>query len=118
MNDLVRFLRAQLDDDERVARETTDHLADVWGWVELAYDGIDADVAFHDRFDPARVLAEVDAKRRILDLHDAMVAGVEAAAGTVLAGASKVRLGAYLNAVKCLALPYAGRPGYRDEWRP
>jgi hypothetical protein len=71
------------------------------------------------RHDPARVLREVEAKRRILDLHardhecsiysDYRPGEIDSC-GYVLDGdCSTVRL---------LALPYSDRPGYRDEWRP
>jgi hypothetical protein len=59
------------------------------------------------RWDPAGVLAEVDAKRRILDLrsdgYGAEVDGFNEAVAAV---------------TDLLALPYADRPGYRDEWGP
>jgi hypothetical protein len=67
----------------------------VWGDLEDEY-------AEHiARWDPARVLAEVNAKRRILD--------------------EAVRLMSYdgeFQFLELLALPYADRPGYREEWRP
>jgi len=54
---------------------------------------------------PARVLAEVDAQQRIIDMWD-----------------PNVLAGSYFDAlaeVLCLlALPYAGHPDYREEWRP
>lgn len=70
------------------------------------------------RHDPARVLREVAAKRQIIDMHEAMQAGVEASAGTVLAGAAKVRLGAYGNVLRALASAYSDRNGYQPGWAP
>lgn len=78
--------------------------------------------------DPARVLAEVDAKRRLLEAllgegHAVLRPGgstqvyCDADYGTDSAcecGRDE-RVGQYL---RLLALPYADRPGYRDEWRP
>lgn len=80
--ELVDFLRARLDEDEAAARavgydriEAVDYL---WGTRHLLLqrnDGgeskatteLDADLAAHIvRHDPARVLAEVEAKRRLL----------------------------------------------------
>ncbi|OLT24379.1 hypothetical protein BJF79_13635 [Actinomadura sp. CNU-125] len=60
------------------------------------------------RFDPARVLAEVEAKRQIVDIHE----------GLHSCGAAD-----YDNADPCptlqlLAQVYAGHPSYRKEWRP
>jgi hypothetical protein len=117
MKDLVDWLRAQLDEDERVARA-----ADAGRWLPE-----DKGITFEYRADdyhegeaqarlvadsranqehiaewyPARVLAEVEAKRRILDDASAMV--------------WRDALG---NFLRLLALPYADRPGYREEWRP
>lgn len=64
-------------------------------------------------FDPARVLAECESKRRIIAEH----------------GANKYRVDpcdahdARLETIPCatlrlLALPYADRQGFREEWRP
>lgn len=66
------------------------------------------------RWDPARVLAELDAKRQI----------VEACAGpadrhldvAVAVGDQGPLLAERI--LRTLALPYAGHPDYRDEWRP
>jgi hypothetical protein len=104
--ELVEFLRQRLDEDEAAAK----------AWLPIG----NPDAAQREhiaRHDPARVLREVDSKRRIVEQYEAMQAGVEAAAGTILAGAAKVRLGAYKFALKCLALPYADHPDYDEKWR-
>ena len=54
----------------------------------------------------------------ILDHWQATKNGLDAATGTILAGAAKVRLGAYANAVRALGLAYQHSTGYREEWRP
>jgi hypothetical protein len=61
--------------------------------------------------DPARVLAEVEAKRRILD-HIGMVVispGREALPAEYVA-----QMELFL---RTLAQPYAGQDGWREEWR-
>lgn len=126
-DDLVTWLRAQLDNDERVARETT-----VFDWHrvlkdEAAYDSegrvetADGQIVIWDhgcrlsahigRWNPARVLAEVNAKRRILDecayeIRDSRRRDTGDG------------LGLSETVLSLLALPYADRDGYRDEWRP
>jgi hypothetical protein len=110
VTDLVEFLRARLDEDERVARQH--HLTN---WH---FDGIKNHIVNDDgvtvaivrttqehiqRHDPARVLREVEAKRRIIDLADSL--------GYVTNDAEPAILAA-------LALPYADHPDYREEWRP
>ncbi|MDG4749324.1 DUF6221 family protein [Micromonospora sp. WMMD718] len=147
MDDLVTWLREQLDEDERAARkaaavcgchppatrwlfseESTDgrilvvddphpdprrRLARRWN---RTFDGLF--MAEHiARHDPARVLAEVDAKRRILDFLEYDRVDVSQAAGPPITVPGQRP--AIAHPVLCmLALPYAGRPGYRDEWRP
>jgi hypothetical protein len=119
-DDLVMWLRAQLDNDERVARAALDpkHRGE-WVWrkdsrttvrtgdgvpIEPAPAGVERGPHIA-RWHPARVLAEVDAKRRLLDaamLELADDPDDEAAAWTI----------------QVLALPYADQPGWQEEWRP
>ena len=69
------------------------------------------------RHDPARVLADVAAHRAVLDMYHAMSVGADAAKGTILAGAAKVRLGAYGNVLRALAsCIYAGHPDFQPGW--
>ncbi len=62
-------------------------------------------IACHD---PARVLAEIDAKRRIIDALD-VTEDRQIPAEAWLVG-NEIK--------KAIALPYAGHPDYREEWRP
>ena len=64
---------------------------------------------------PRRVLAEVDAKRRILNEYDKAL-GRRKQYPDDLPGAGALLT--MVHVVKLLALPYADRPGYRDEWKP
>jgi hypothetical protein len=136
VDDLVTWLRAQLDEDERVAKMA--EILDPAPWanrvsttpgghvegriagagghtvVHVKDQAPDFDSATHiARWDPARVLAEVDAKRRILELHAPVIDGTQSS-WTWFAGSES----ASEAIVKLLALPYADRPGYRSEWRP
>lgn len=71
---------------------------------------VDADYARHMvNFDPARVLAECDAKRRMLELHQQRDDG----RGCYDCDTIDEPCGVHV----LLALPYV-RPGYREEWRP
>ncbi|MFF7550912.1 DUF6221 family protein [Streptomyces canus] len=151
MDELVRWLGEQLDEDERIARAAISVVGDVpgaanwrfgnaftdeggtywqittrtpdiegFGPVELVGSGMsgggahEPEIARHAvEHDPARVLAEIDAKRQLLTAYahaaDRDVNEVEYAHGYANALGEAVRL---------LALPYASRPGYREEWRP
>ena len=68
------------------------------------------------RHDPARVLAEVDAKRRILD--EELVPALRDYDTERPDLAKDVRYDIAARVLQLLALPYADRPGYREEWRP
>lgn len=127
MGDLVRFLRDRYDEETALAQaadgdqiEATDSL---WGAKYLTLRGdheerhtteLPAALADHIAVqDPARVLAEVGAKRQLLDKYaevaDNDVNEVEYAHGYANALGEAVRL---------LALPYADHPDFRAEWRP
>lgn len=100
MSDLVRWLRAQLDDDERLANE-----AGNFCWHDCDADSHE----HHERWDPARVLREVEAKRRIIDMYD--TAAGEGFVGQLYRNSAEPTL-------RLLALPYADRPDYDEAWRP
>ena len=112
MSDLGDFILNRITDDEAAARDLLRRAQEVeltlrspkwlgglvpgghsWGDVELM---------------AARVLAECESKRRILTL-----CGVD----PHRPGALLVRVQADA-VVRLLALPYAGHPDYREEWRP
>lgn len=114
MDDLVQWLRAQLDEDERIARACPGN--GEWSAEDIAVYGPDLSVevrAHMAEHDPRRVLAEVDAKRRIIDLHKGV--------NDYCAECDLVRSNYPYHpctTLRLLALPYADRPGYREEWRP
>jgi hypothetical protein len=135
MQDLITFLRAQLDEDERVARA-----ASMAPWLRdeanasIRHSGpsaskssesfgmyVIASVGAHDigrpshedaehitRWDPARVLAEIDAKRRMVDECVGSNTDANSPDACVLADAI----------LRLLALAYADRHGYDEAWRP
>lgn len=137
----VAFLRERLDEDEQIARAAADQVSETewtgsdesghaWryqhGGVWGDHDGLcsDAplvvstdlrDVQTHiARHDPARVLAEIDAKRRILAEHERIELPGTSNGDTAAVGAY-VKMQAVL---RLLALPYTAHPDYRQEWRP
>ncbi|MFF4412134.1 DUF6221 family protein [Streptosporangium sp. NPDC001559] len=119
--DLIAFLKARLDEDEQAAdigaQLHEDEPADpsyAGGIVNLEDAGWEPGAArrFNDyvtRFDPARVLHEVEAKRSIIaELWDEKddFPTTWTASGTASA------------VLRRLALPYADHPDYRQEWQP
>lgn len=124
-DDLITWLRAALDEDERAARDAVaDNATGQWHvqpeegpygiWLHEAVvdNGIrlaTGTTRFHQhavRWDPVRVLDEVKAKRLLLDFLDP----TDAPEGEGRFVAEHV--------LCLLALPYAGRPRWREEWRP
>lgn len=129
-DELITFIRAQLDEDERLA-----HAAGAEpgcsGWAEWYVDGMSArgnstarrdtgvlivrhswpnELAHIVAHDPARVLREVEAKRRILDEYEVQRRRTYFADAEVTEYVGDTIL-------PLLAAPYADRPGYQDEWR-
>ncbi|MEU3507647.1 DUF6221 family protein [Streptomyces longwoodensis] len=120
MNELVVWLRAQFDADERIARACSGN--GEWEAEHIAIYGPDLGVevrAHMAAHDPARVLREIEAKRAIVSRYEFAAKEAERLA---LAGSDPevwIQVsGALQSCVLCLALPYADRPGYREEWRP
>lgn len=75
------------------------------------------------RWDPARVLAEVAAKRRILELHDRFSQPQQMAKGRVWACGTCGSVDDSptewpCDTLRLLALPFAGHPDYRADWAP
>jgi hypothetical protein len=138
MAELVQWLRAQLDTDERIARAATagPWLVDCetyaealiagdgttviaggrWGGEASAFESTEdaLHIAAHD---PARVLREIEAKRRILDLHS-LVGTLQTGARIETVVSCPICRVWPCSTVRLLALPYADRPGYRAEWAP
>jgi hypothetical protein len=126
MDDLVQWLRDQLDEDERIARRAGDSFRQIGETgVIVATEGDRAEecasanwagVAEHIvAHDPARVLREIDAKRRIVERYERAMENRRAHPDDL---ASAGALLALHGAVNLLALPYVDRPGYREEWAP
>jgi hypothetical protein len=101
MDDLLRFLHAHLDEDARAAKLMAE-------------------------FYPARILAEVDAKRQLLKLHRnesgycAVCAHPEDFDEDADGNREWIRTAIVwpCPTVRLLTLPYADHPEYRPEWSP
>lgn len=119
MSDLVEFLKARFNEDEQTARKVT---AMTWSLLRdpggvriedengspIASDAYDAPLTADElehiaRHDPARVLREVEAKRRMLPhlIVD----------GHTLDHCDRCMV------LRLLALPYADHPDHREEWK-
>ena len=146
MDELVRWLREQLDEETEAAQLAFSGQADPengWGahrpeWqkqttitphVGVIHEAVQADHIV--RWNPARVLAEINAKRQLLDDYTVTAHIRDEAAERIKASGDHPdakdletwdraqREAAILEGpVKLAALPLADRPGYREEWRP
>lgn len=142
LDDLATWLRAQLDEDERVARAAAETASYhfVWHrdallsaanfqeqgrgivWDQRALEPEQNRHAKH--WDPVRVLAELAAKRRILRMWvDYTISRWDLPEGVHDGRDDDERMRDDATArlmdriVLLLAQPYADRPGYRPEWR-
>lgn len=135
MSDLIDFLRAQLDEDERDARaaylpnfkwyvedravqlapiQDCDCGADAWLPANTKAD------AYHiSRHDPARVLREVEAKRETIRLYEDTLETIEMLKSHgQKSDAHAVAAESYLNVIRRDAAVYADHPDYNEAWRP
>ena len=107
---LTEFLLARIaEDEDRVRREQTLRDEDAYPNYWTSPDASEWERAIT----PARVLAECEAKRAIIDRLRHVEAGVLLVGGDMTNYRS-----ALLCASRALALPYADHPDYREEWRP
>lgn len=127
---LVAFLRERLREDEEVAREFERNDPGPWSILDkpggciLDKDGrrVVGDGYYDDpyqlrhyyRFSPARVLSEVGAKRRILDLHQSNGHPFDADYAVCIHDERPYPC----PSVRLLAVPYDQHPAYRKEWAP
>lgn len=119
MDELVTWLRQQIQWTRSTANDAATDWASGPDGDEMALEVSSILVGAHLVLnDPRAMLAQCESHTAILDLWHGTKTAVEAADGTVLASAARVRLGAYDRAVKALGLAYQHRPGYREEWKP
>ncbi|MEO3978790.1 DUF6221 family protein [Streptomyces sp. CAU 1734] len=128
-HELIAFLRARLDEAERLAREAAEAAwSPDWYYDDFVHEIRDhgngnelahipwAGVGAHiEHWDPARVLAEVEAKQQLLTIYADVAASDLPDEPFEYAYGWANGLG---RAVRLAVLPYADHPDYREEWRP
>lgn len=109
---LTEFLLARIAEDEAAAREVmADNFGD--GPIGTGDDPWPSERAFAERYTVARVLAECEAKRRIVEEHSGITAtDIDWSACSVCRDTSPC------VTLRALALPYADHPDYREGWKP
>ncbi|WP_406365240.1 DUF6221 family protein [Streptomyces sp. NBC_00645] len=143
MDDLARWFGEQLDEDERIAKARrgifpapgVDDDGTVWlhirpggNAVIVRYRdpvaGYDDMAKLHDWADSKdgwtqeRVLREVEARRGVLRQYEAIREQARNPVSAENRRAARIAQGELEDVVRLLAVPYADRPGYRQEWCP
>jgi hypothetical protein len=116
VDDLIAFLRARLDEDQ------ADNQGDGWAESQLHRGGCETNSYSAGACDcdgPESVLADVAAKRQIIELHAGMHE-CPSGDGYETSGFAYFGVGEELwcTTLRLLALPHAGHPDYREEWKP
>jgi hypothetical protein len=134
IDDLIAFLRERFDEDERrapskhfVGSESEVHRCPAardpeWcGDLEYGEENCDCGLAARRK----RALAEVEAKRRIIELHRPEVPphadhkeNPPLACATCGHQDGWADVPSPCDTLRLLALPYADHPDYREEWKP
>jgi hypothetical protein len=115
VSDLVDFLRARLLEDEAVAltAKRAGFREEGISWVTLAID-----VSPALTISPDRLLAEVDAKRRVLLMFEQYAREVPSSSDTsaYLTSPTTMLVPGLAACLAALALPYADHPDYDAAW--
>lgn len=131
---LAEFLLARITEDREAAlTASTRHVDGPWltAW-STDVEGIESEGWNHlDRWSPARVLAECEAKRRIVEAHPLIPAAsiwgdpTGGLACEVCDERTDLTCGGFEHersdgcvTLRQLALPYAEHPSYDESWRP
>lgn len=111
VDDLIAFLKDRIAEDEAAIR--------TWAACCVHIDACDETGGYLERFDNRRMLAEVEAKRRILRLYEnALAAHRSGSISLRNRTQDEAAVDVLGEAVKALAPPHAEHPDYRPEWRP
>jgi hypothetical protein len=133
-DDLISWLNAQIDEDERRAKWAATVIEGKWDSWEVVAQQLFAccDTVpridrvgqhLHYAADPARTLREVEAKRRIVAIHHPYEHGVlydSACHGCGFSGDLEDPITENVDdcpMLRAIASVYSDRPGFKEEWR-
>lgn len=117
--DLVPFLRDRLNEEQAEAEklaDVDDYSLEPWAlqWEETG----EWNSYSYLRIAKARVLAEVEAKRRMIEAYERTSRGVQTAPRGDMRETARTARDSWLAALKLCALPYADHADYLEKWRP
>lgn len=125
MTELIDFLNVRLDEDEAVAKGLIGACRSMVREPDFYGVGGPAAEALWQRFSPARVLAEVDAKRKIITAHPLTTNIVSYGGGEHPFGCETchdwdgvTKGDGYCDTLRLLALPYWDHLHYDEGWKP
>jgi hypothetical protein len=136
MDDLVRWLGEQLDEDERIARAATPGpweqtperpgtlaSAEYWHVVDCSETPAARENTDHiARHDPARVLREIDAKRRQVEWCVEVIGDRDLSrydeVGSLKDDRDALAVTLAVETLRLATQPYVDRPGYLAKWAP
>lgn len=113
-DDLIEFLRAQWDEDEQTANAAAG--APPMRMILARAAGKDASHRHIARHDPARVRADVEAKRLVLDMYENACHRAAHGPNADAVAAARVARSTLRGVLAALTLPYADHPDFRKEW--
>lgn len=108
MSDLTEFLLARITEDEAVAQRDAASPPPVSAMSATFVK---------NPMSPDRVLAECEAKRRIVELRYSWNLQAERATEPPFGPILKAQVITADTVLRTLAMPYADHPDYREEWR-
>lgn len=128
--DLIAWLTQILDEDAALARECGDghwsvgrfdreRVSSADGFDTYNEGGISEEIAAHiARHDPAAVLADIAAKRGIIEAASKAIADAVPNGKDWETDRARAMADAWEQALRLEASAYAGRPGYDEGWKP
>lgn len=123
VEDLVRWYRQQLDEEQGIARACAGN--GEWTANDIKVYGPDLSVAVRAHMadhDPARVLREIDSKRRQVEWCVEVIGPRDLSryeeVGSLKDDPDALAVTLAVETLRLLAAVYADRPGYQESWRP
>ena len=132
VTDLASWLLAQIDADEQLARRVEEQvgaarageqfpdrsrIADYDDFPSYPWSLEQPELEFLARWHPRTVMADLEATRRVVRFCTQLI-NITALQEDAVDSDDSARADVAWETLRLLALPYANRDGYREEWHP